>query len=101
MPVEVKQLLNDQRIIIEWIAKIVVNYKKLSEDNVNYDVTKRRLDALNAKWKKAQTLHSTIDYEASEEKEPPKDAAVLRTRPLLKGRGGLRRSGGFSGHSVR
>jgi len=76
-----------------------VNYKKLSKANVNYDATKRRLDALNAKWKKAQTLHSTIDYEASE--EPPKNAAVLRTRPLLKGRGGLRRSGGFSGHSVK
>jgi len=38
MPVELKQFLNDQCIIIERIAKVIVNYKKLSKDNVNYDV---------------------------------------------------------------
>jgi len=67
MSVELKQLLKDQRIIIEWIAKVILNNKKLSKDNVNYDVTKR-LDALNANCEKAQALHSTINYEASEEK---------------------------------
>jgi len=68
MSVELKQLLKDQRIIIEWIAKVILNNKKLSKDNVNYDVTKRRLDTLNANCGKAQALHSTIDYEPSEEK---------------------------------
>jgi len=36
MSVELKQLLTDQCIIIERIAKVIVNYKKLSQDNVNY-----------------------------------------------------------------
>jgi len=45
----------------------VINYKKLPKANVNYVTTKKQLDTLNAQWEKAQTLHSTIDYEATEE----------------------------------
>jgi len=40
---------------------------KSFQANVNYDITKRRLDKLNAEWEKAQTFHSTIDYEAIKE----------------------------------
>jgi len=63
---ELGKLLN-QHLLFDWITKVVINYKKLPKANVNHDITKRRLDTLNAQWEKARILHSNIDYEATEE----------------------------------
>jgi len=62
MPVDLEKLIFAQHLVFDWITKIIINYKKLSKENINYDITKRRLDTLNAQWEKAEILHSNIDY---------------------------------------
>jgi len=65
MSVDLEKLIKDQGRLLDWIAKVVINYKKLPKAKVNSDMTKRRLDQLKTEWEKARTLHSTIDYEAT------------------------------------
>jgi len=67
MSVDMERRIFAQRLVFDWITKVVINYKKLPKANVNYVTTKKQLDTLNAQWEKAQTLHCTIDYKATEE----------------------------------
>jgi len=67
MSVDMERRIFAQHLVFDWITKVVINYKKLANANVNYVTTKKQLDTLDAQWEKAQTLHSTIDYEATEE----------------------------------
>jgi len=67
MSAELRRLLLTQHYIFDWIAKVIVNYKKLSKANVTYDLTKNRLDKLEKQWAEARRLRINIDMEATEE----------------------------------
>jgi len=68
MSVDMERRIFAQRLVFDWITNVVINYEKLPKANVNYVTTKKQLEeTLNAQWEKAQTLHSTIDCEATEE----------------------------------
>jgi len=67
MSAELKKLLLAQRYIFDWIAKVIVNYKKLSKANITYDQTKNRLQALKDNWTEAKRLRIDINMMATEE----------------------------------
>jgi len=67
MSADLKGLLLTQYYIFDWIAKFIVNYKKLSKTHVTYDHTKKRLDDLKKQWAEARRLRIDIDIEATEE----------------------------------
>jgi len=67
MSVDLEKRIFAQHLVFDWITNIVINYKKLPKANVNYITSKKQLDTLDAQWEKAQTLHSIIDYETTEE----------------------------------
>jgi len=48
MPVDLEKLIFAQHLVFDWITKVIFNDKRLSKENINYDITKRRLDTLNA-----------------------------------------------------
>jgi len=67
MSTQLKQLLRIQHYLLDWIAKVIINYKKLSKENITYIHTKKRQDDLEKKWEEANRLRVEIDMEATEE----------------------------------
>jgi len=67
MSTQLKQLLRTQHYLFDWIAKVIINYKKLSKENITYIHKKKRQDDLEKKWEEANRLRVEIDMEATEE----------------------------------
>jgi len=67
MSAHLKQLLRTQQYIFDWISKVIINYKKLTKENITYIHTKKRQDNLEREWAEARRLRVEIDMEATEE----------------------------------
>lgn len=69
MSQDLRNLLIEQELTIKSIKRVLVNYKKLSKQNITLSKTKGRLSNLEELWKKCQALHVRLMQTATTEEQ--------------------------------
>lgn len=67
MPKNFANLLAQQRLTIQLIARILTNYRKLGKDKFTTVKTRSRLSDLDKLWSECRSLHIQLQQAASEE----------------------------------